>query len=713
MATTLEARLVLRAIDQASGVINRVGSALRAVNARSIAAASQGMSRFATSSTALSFPAAMAARSMFQTAVGFDRIRNSAQAAGELTEEQIARFEQAAKLAARELKLLPEQAMDAVKVLVKAGYSFEQTLGMLKPALQGAIAGMGEFGSEAIEVAQSAELAAGIVAGLRLPMQTTEQSLASLSLVNDVVAKSANLSQANFREMGVAFKYAAPLAALTGNNIYELGGAFTVMAKANIKADEAGVALRSGLVRMLKPTKSMQASLKRLNVDLKDFVSSSRQASPEDLEKSFTAHGFDVSGVRSQLKALFADEGLQADSAAFFEKLTSTIAEGLGDGSVLGKDKIADVLTEYFASLGGKVKLVEFFEALRKNGAKAVDLVNIFDVRQGGRLATLLSAELTEMIDRLQRESAGAAAQMAGTMMQGAVGSLENFRSAWANLMIAVARSGVLNSVAKVMDRLAGIFDRMSQMDPVMVERVITAIAGLSAAAPVLLAVSSALGMIGGIATIAAAALANPFVVMAGLIAWGATIIYTHWEEIKTSCVRAMEAIRNKMVALRQAIMDGLTAGWEQLTTSLQAAWDRIVGIFEGASARIMRIIDAIRSGLSTVGNALSNNAITRGLGIAPEEGPKIDGAKASGGDVSAGHTYRINERGQEFFTPSRSGRIIPHGKAGGVAITAPISVSIHIASSNPAEIIRMAKTKLREELQASLRGALADTGLA
>jgi hypothetical protein len=173
-----------------------------------------------------------------------------------------------------------------------------------------------------------------------------------------------------------------------------------------------------------------------------------------------------------------------------------------------------------------------------------------------------------------------------------------------------------------------------------------------------------------------------------------------------------MEAIRNKMVALRLAIMEGLTAGWEQLTASLQTAWDRIVGIFEGASARIMRIIDAIRSGLSTVGNALSNNAITRGLGIAPEE-PQVDGARASGGDVSARHTYRINERGQEFFTPSRSGRIIPHGKTGGVAITAPISVSIHVSGGNPAEIIQMAKMKLREELQASLRGALADTGLA
>jgi len=55
-------------------------------------------------------------------------------------------------------------------------------------------------------------------------------------------------------------------------------------------------------------------------------------------------------------------------------------------------------------------------------------------------------------------------------------------------------------------------------------------------------------------------------------------------------------------------------------------------------------------------------------------------GARASGGDVSAGKLYKINENGIEGFQPAQSGKIIPLGRmtpgnGGGVAVTQYISV--------------------------------------
>lgn len=51
-------------------------------------------------------------------------------------------------------------------------------------------------------------------------------------------------------------------------------------------------------------------------------------------------------------------------------------------------------------------------------------------------------------------------------------------------------------------------------------------------------------------------------------------------------------------------------------------------------------------------------------------------GARASGGDVSAGKIYRINENGGEYFQPAMSGKIIPTGRAasasGGSTIIQP-----------------------------------------
>lgn len=48
---------------------------------------------------------------------------------------------------------------------------------------------------------------------------------------------------------------------------------------------------------------------------------------------------------------------------------------------------------------------------------------------------------------------------------------------------------------------------------------------------------------------------------------------------------------------------------------------------------------------------------------------------KASGGPVSAGSLYRVNERGMEFFQPSTSGRVIPLGAGGG----GPTIVNVHL----------------------------------
>ena len=41
-------------------------------------------------------------------------------------------------------------------------------------------------------------------------------------------------------------------------------------------------------------------------------------------------------------------------------------------------------------------------------------------------------------------------------------------------------------------------------------------------------------------------------------------------------------------------------------------------------------------------------------------------GSRASGGSVQAGTTYRINEQGEEFFTPNSSGHVTPAGGMGG-----------------------------------------------
>lgn len=68
------------------------------------------------------------------------------------------------------------------------------------------------------------------------------------------------------------------------------------------------------------------------------------------------------------------------------------------------------------------------------------------------------------------------------------------------------------------------------------------------------------------------------------------------------------------------------------------------------------------------------------GGGLGGLVGGLFGGGRAVGGSVSAGTTYRINEREPEFFTPSTSGVVVPlsrmGGAAGGVNITQNLTVN-------------------------------------
>jgi hypothetical protein len=71
---------------------------------------------------------------------------------------------------------------------------------------------------------------------------------------------------------------------------------------------------------------------------------------------------------------------------------------------------------------------------------------------------------------------------------------------------------------------------------------------------------------------------------------------------------------------------------------------------------------------LNKAQKALDDQANLIGVGSANKKyGQTIAGARADGGDVMAGKIYRVNERGEEFFQPGVTGRILPHQYVGSI----------------------------------------------
>jgi TP901 family phage tail tape measure protein len=82
--------------------------------------------------------------------------------------------------------------------------------------------------------------------------------------VVDALVTGANASAASVDGMGIAFKYAAPVARILGVSVEELGIAIGLLTNAGIDASEAGVTLRNGLSKLASAAPSAGDSVGQL-----------------------------------------------------------------------------------------------------------------------------------------------------------------------------------------------------------------------------------------------------------------------------------------------------------------------------------------------------------------------------------------------------------------------------------------------------------------
>lgn len=167
-------------------------------------------------------------------------------------------------------------------------------------------------------------------------------------------------------------------------------------------------------------------------------------------------------------------------------------------------------------------------------------------------------------------------------------------------------------------------------------------------------------------------------------------------EELKL--VGLSDEARDKEVALRKAGANATDAQRDQITSLIEARYreQKAVEAVEdqlrrNADAALdladisMNMIDSIIDGSFNAKDALAGllrqmaQAMLMGqgplanlFGMTPQSsglgglfGMMFGGPRAAGGSVTPGNLYRVNEKGEEFFSPGAHGRIIPHDEAG------------------------------------------------
>ena len=515
-----EAKLILSLIDRVSKPANAIVGALGRVNqstkamagmavapARAINHMSRSMRHHAVDATVMSAAVSMGLSQAATAVYDYEKAGNRMQAFGLLNEKQRVSLE---KEAMRLNKFFPQTnqgILDAAGELFRAGLTYEQALGALEGSLQLSLAGD-------IDTRAAADIATNIMYAMKMPMETMEQVQQSLQKVNDLLAYGATKSNTDIRLMSDTFRYVAPLAAVAGMEIEQVTALTMDLAKAGIKGAEAGVALRSGLVRMAKPTRPMIAAFNRLGINMQDFVQYKERIEASSITASLLADGYEVDHLSKQIQSILDDKSLAAAPQRMLAHLADLVVSEIGDEAV--RDKITDTLQDAIVAGGQKVDLVKLLKVLRDKGATITDISQIFDVRMGSRLAAILYNDLDATTEQVRNEYRGTSSKMAGLMIQGIVGTWLEVTAALENFFVRLSETGVMETVAGGLERFTQGLDNLSSANPRMLE--------LATYGAMALAVLAPLGFAASGAASAIALMANPLALAAGGMIYLASI---------------------------------------------------------------------------------------------------------------------------------------------------------------------------------------------
>jgi TP901 family phage tail tape measure protein len=186
------------------------------------------------------------------TAIDFEAAMSKVKAVAESTPEEFKKLQKQAIDLGKNTSLTSQQVADGMYFMAAAGLKTNEIMDAMPGAINASIAAGEDFASVA-------EIMTTTMSGFGLTAK-------DMTHIGDVLAKSANESQASIMDLGYTFKYVAPIASAAGQSLETVAAASALLAKNGIKADTAGTSLRMGLERMAKLPKAARDTLGALGI---------------------------------------------------------------------------------------------------------------------------------------------------------------------------------------------------------------------------------------------------------------------------------------------------------------------------------------------------------------------------------------------------------------------------------------------------------------
>lgn len=307
----------------------------------------------------------------------------AAVATGNSFEAQMSRVQAIAGATKDELELLTNQAIQLgaetsfSATEVAAGMENLASAGFTTNEIMEAMPGLLDLAaSSGAELATSSEIAASAIRGFGLEASEAGH-------VADVFAEAAARTNAQTEDMGEAMKYVAPIAKTVGLSIEETAAAIGIMSDAGIKGSQAGTTLRSGLVRIVKPTKQVYMAMEKLGVEFYDN---------EGKMKSLTEI---IGDLQKSTKDLSDETKNQALAQIFGTEALSGMLALVNRGS----DELED-MTKSFEKADGAAE--EMADTMLDNTAGSLESLSGSIESAGIAIQKALSPEIRELSEWIQ-----------------------------------------------------------------------------------------------------------------------------------------------------------------------------------------------------------------------------------------------------------------------------------------------------------------------
>ncbi len=352
-----------------------------------------------------------------------------------------------AKTAAKDLSnAYGESAADVLASTanyVQAGFSVEEAMGLAKTGMDLVIAG-------GVDASQSSEILIASLKGFKAPASEAERLI-------DILNETSNNYATDIEQLGRGMAGVSPIARTMGFSMEETAGIITPVIEVFRSGDEAAVALKTGLLKLIDDAKPVQEALASIGVAQRDANGNLRSGKDilYDVARAFQTLNPDqklfvtqqLVGIDQSARMVEVFDGLSAST-----QITATAMQSAGSAAKEVAERMKDPevavnrLREGFNNLASAIG-----DEFQAGGASAINgftgIINALQGEvEGGAFAPILDA-LDDFLNGLGEKFSTIA---------------ENLPEA----LEAVDYSGFLDSLGEIRDTIGGIFVDIDFEDP-------------------------------------------------------------------------------------------------------------------------------------------------------------------------------------------------------------------------------------------------------